>query len=93
MAEETRRTAPVGELRWRPPQPAASWQGVRPADRFADQCMQARVFGDMMFRNAGISEDCLYLNVYAAPNASDLPVVVWIRMHPPLLSLKKEKQH
>jgi para-nitrobenzyl esterase len=71
---------PVRELRWKPPQPAAKWTGVRPADRFASQCMQARVFGDMMFRNAGISEDCLYLNVWtpanAAPNAN-LPVLVY----------------
>jgi para-nitrobenzyl esterase len=72
---------PVRDLRWKPPQPVAKWQGVRPADRFADQCMQARVFGDMMFRNAGNSEDCLYLNVWtpanAAPNAA-LPVLFYI---------------
>ena len=71
---------PVRELRWRPPQPAARWQGVRPADRFANQCMQARVFSDMMFRNAGVSEDCLYLNVWAPSNAragSGLPVLVY----------------
>ena len=72
---------PVRENRWRPPQPAQNWQGVRPADRFADQCMQARVFGDMMFRNAGISEDCLYLNVWIARKraAKDagLPVLVY----------------
>ena len=68
------------ENRWRPPQPVKSWTGVRQADRFADQCMQARVFGDMMFRNAGVSEDCLYLNVWmpanAQPNAG-LPVLVY----------------
>ena len=57
--------APVRDRRWKAPQPAARWQGVRQADRFAAQCMQARVFGDMMFRNAGVSEDCLYLNVWA----------------------------
>ena len=51
---------PVGELRWRPPQASAGWQGVRLAERFANQCMQARVYADMMFRNAGVSEDCLY---------------------------------
>ena len=56
--------APVRENRWRPPQPVKNWTGVRQADRFADQCMQARVFGDMMFRNSGVSEDCLYLNVW-----------------------------
>ncbi len=72
--------APVRELRWKPPQPVQSWTGVRPSDRFAAQCMQARVFGDMMFRNAGMSEDCLYLNVWAPaasrPNAG-LPVLVY----------------
>ena len=71
---------PVRELRWRPPQPARSWQGVRAADRFADQCMQARVFGDMMFRNSGVSEDCLYLNVWtpAARGAAEMPVLFYI---------------
>jgi para-nitrobenzyl esterase len=71
---------PVRENRWRPPQPAKSWQGVRQADRFADQCMQARVFGDMMFRNSGVSEDCLYLNVWSPSNArpnAGLPVLVY----------------
>jgi para-nitrobenzyl esterase len=72
---------PVRELRWRPPQPVASWQGVRLADRFADQCMQARVYGDMMFRNSGMSEDCLYLNVWtpaSAARGSNLPVLFYI---------------
>jgi para-nitrobenzyl esterase len=71
---------PVRENRWRPPQPVKSWTGVRMADRFADQCMQARVFGDMMFRNDGNSEDCLYLNVWMPPNAtagSAMPVLVY----------------
>ena len=72
--------APVRENRWRPPQPVKNWSGERLADRFADQCMQARVFGDMMFRNAGVSEDCLYLNVWVPPTAtanSNLPVLVY----------------
>jgi len=71
---------PVRENRWRPPQPVKSWTGVRMADRFADQCMQARVFGDMMFRNSGNSEDCLYLNVWMPANAragSAMPVLVY----------------
>jgi len=71
---------PVGDRRWRPPQPVARWQGVRAADRFANQCMQARVFSDMMFRNAGVSEDCLYLNVWEPSTAragSGLPVLVY----------------
>ena len=73
--------APVRENRWRAPQPVQNWSGVRMADRFADQCMQARVFGDMMFRNAGMSEDCLYLNVWSPANAtpsSALPVLFYI---------------
>ena len=70
---------PVGELRWRPPQPVRSWPGVRPADRFEHQCLQARPFGDMMFRNAGGSEDCLYLNVWTpACDDAQRPVMVWI---------------
>jgi para-nitrobenzyl esterase len=71
---------PVRDLRWRPPQPAANWKGVRSADRFANQCMQARPFGDMMFRNSGVSEDCLYLNVWMpeARSGEKLPVLFYI---------------
>jgi hypothetical protein len=72
--------APVRENRWRPPQPVKNWTGIRQADRFADQCMQGRIFGDMMFRNSGVSEDCLYLNVWVPPTAKageNLPVLVY----------------
>jgi len=70
---------PVRELRWKPPQPAPNWSGVRMADRFGNQCMQQRIYTDMMFRNEGISEDCLYLNVWAPPGAAGarLPVLVY----------------
>lgn len=70
---------PVGPLRWKPPQPAANWTGVRQATRFADQCMQGRPFSDMVFRNAGTSEDCLYLNVWtsSASTAQHMPVLVY----------------
>ncbi|MFL6208528.1 MAG: carboxylesterase/lipase family protein [Pyrinomonadaceae bacterium] len=70
---------PVGELRWRPPQPAANWAGVRQATQFGPRCVQHAVFGDMNFRSDGMSEDCLYLNVWT-PAASDkerLPVLVY----------------
>lgn len=68
--------SPVGNLRWRAPQPAAHWDGVRAADRFGPVCMQNS-------NNPAApkpSEDCLYLNVWtAAQSASDKrPVMLWI---------------
>ncbi|QQL50743.1 carboxylesterase/lipase family protein [Mucilaginibacter ginkgonis] len=70
---------PLGDLRWREPQPAANWAGVRKADHFAGQAMQGRVFADMVFRSSGITEDCLYLNVWtpAKTSAAKLPVLVY----------------
>ncbi len=55
---------PAGALRWQAPQPATPWTGVRKADQFGARCYQAPVFSDMIFRDKGISEDCLYLNVW-----------------------------
>ena len=70
---------PVGPLRWQPPQPAAKWTEVRQATAFGNQCMQRRVFADMVFRASGMSEDCLFLNVWTpATRASErLPVLVY----------------
>jgi para-nitrobenzyl esterase len=67
---------PVGKLRFREPQPAANWEGVRKADTFAPRPMQLPLFSDMNFRSGGISEDCLYLNVWA-PAGKGLPVLVY----------------
>lgn len=70
---------PVGALRWKAPQAAANWKGVRKADHFAARCMQLPLFDDMVFRSDGVSEDCLYLNVWT-PARSDkekLPVLVY----------------
>lgn len=70
---------PVGNLRWREPQPVQNWQGIRKADKFGPRAMQRAVFGDMNFRSNGVSEDCLYLNVWTPAKAGNerLPVMVY----------------
>jgi para-nitrobenzyl esterase len=70
---------PVGELRWKAPQPAASWEGVRAAKDFGPRCMQLPIFGDMDFRSSGMGEDCLYLNVWTPAKSGQerLPVLVY----------------
>ncbi len=72
---------PVGEYRWRPPQPVKAWEGVRDATKFGANCAQAgwpRKPGTIA---EGSSEDCLYLNIWrpakGKPNKK-LPVMVWI---------------
>ncbi len=72
---------PVGDLRWRPPQPSAHWRGTRDASRFGAHCYQTHQFTDMIFQDSGPSENCLFLNVYAPATASPksrLPVMFWI---------------
>jgi len=72
---------PVGDLRWRAPEPPAPWKGVKLADKFAPACIQVPallpVFG---ITPVPLSEDCLYLNVWTpAKSPKDkLAVMVWI---------------
>lgn len=70
---------PVGDLRWREPQPAQTWAGVRDGSQFASRCMQTQVFADIVFRDKGINEDCLYLNVWTPKDAGKkkLGVMLW----------------
>ncbi|MBO9611252.1 MAG: carboxylesterase family protein [Dyadobacter sp.] len=70
---------PVGDLRWKAPQALANWTGVKQTKAFGPRAIQAPVFGDMGFRSNGISEDCLYLNVWtpAKRNTAGLPVLVY----------------
>lgn len=70
---------PVGDLRWKEPQPAKNWTGVQQANKFGPRAMQRAIFGDMDFRSNGVSEDCLYLNVWAPakPGNNALPVLVY----------------
>ena len=68
---------PIGALRWQPPQPAASWSGVRDATQFAPHCPQSA----SPFGLASTSEDCLFLNVFTPRHqqaGSHFPVMVWI---------------
>lgn len=71
---------PVGPLRWKAPQPVAPWTGVRRAMDFAPRAMQGRIYDDMVFHDAGPSEDCLYLNLWLPEDQphTKLPVMVWI---------------
>jgi para-nitrobenzyl esterase len=76
---------PVGDLRWKAPQPPASWTGVRQADKFGPSPIQTIVEGKIpwtheFMAHGAISEDCLYLNVWtpAKTPGDRLPVFVWV---------------
>jgi para-nitrobenzyl esterase len=65
---------PVGQSRWKAPQPAASWSGFRNATQYGNVCPQAAG----AFGTASTNEDCLYLNVYTPRGTGPFPVMVWI---------------
>lgn len=77
---------PVGNLRWKAPQPVVGWKGVRIADKFGNVCMQNPTIPGSFYqiefyaKPEPMSEDCLYLNVWtaAASSAEKRPVMVWI---------------
>jgi para-nitrobenzyl esterase len=71
---------PVGDLRWKAPQPAKGWTGIKKADTYAPGCMQDPSMVKMVGASASVSEDCLYLNVWTAAKTAveKLPVMVWI---------------
>ncbi len=69
---------PVGELRWKTPQPVIGWDTVRPTKAFGPAAMQHNVWGDMQYRSDGFSEDCLYLNVWAPEGPREnMPVLLY----------------
>ena len=71
---------PVGDLRWKAPQPAKGWTGIKKADTYAAGCMQDPSMVKMVGASASVSEDCLYLNVWTAAKTAveRRPVMVWI---------------
>lgn len=70
---------PVGDLRWKAPHPLNNWKGVLETKKFAPRPVQGIIFGDMNSRSDGLSEDCLYLNIWtpAKRNTTGLPVLVY----------------
>jgi para-nitrobenzyl esterase len=79
---------PVGDLRWKEPQPPAKWEGVRKADTFGNVCVQPSQPNRLPNKNVStdlpdspqMSEDCLYLNIWTSANNVNArqPVMVWI---------------
>ena len=71
---------PVGDLRWRAPQPPKAWTALCVADKYAHDCMQNPFPSDAAPLGTPPDEDCLYLNVWTPekPGKTPLPVMVWI---------------
>ena len=67
---------PLGRLRWRPPEPVPAWTGVRPSNAFGPNSLQGVVWGDIDPYAVGVSEDCLYLNVWTPAAPGDRRAIV-----------------
>jgi para-nitrobenzyl esterase len=73
-------TAPVGPLRWHAPEPVRAWTDTRDATAYGNDCVQARLPGDVANTKLPMSEDCLFLNVWTPQPrvGAKLPVMVYI---------------
>lgn len=73
---------PVGDLRWKPPQPVEAWDGIKTAIEYQAPCQQPQLQDPSEPNGGGVqgvkSEDCLYLQVYAPAEAEKAPVVLWM---------------
>jgi len=71
---------PIGDLRWKPPQPVKPWTGVRQTTAFGAGCMQDPILAKRMGAEAPLSEDCLFIDVWTPAKAAGekLPVIAWI---------------
>ncbi|MEL6256192.1 MAG: carboxylesterase family protein, partial [Bacteroidota bacterium] len=69
---------PIGELRWKAPQDPLAWEGIKELTSFGPRAMQRPFFDDMNFRSDGMSEDCLYLNVWTPAQKGDEKLAVLV---------------
>jgi len=71
---------PVGDLRWRAPQPVQPWEGVLKTQQFCPACPQPSNIVTAFYTKYGMSEECLYLNIWKPEGSTEekLPVMVWI---------------
>src|SRR5882672_7028292 len=74
-------TPPVGDRRWKEPQPAPAWTGVRKADEWGTRCMQGPMFGPLHTRDQQMGEDCLYLNVWTTAKSAKAKQPVLVMFH------------
>jgi len=72
---------PVGDARWKEPQPVAAWAGVRKADEWGTRCMQGPTFGPLHTRDKQMGEDCLYLNVWTTAKSAKARQPVLLMFH------------
>jgi len=72
---------PVGDLRWKAPQPVVAWTGVRRADEWGNRCMQGPMWGPLNTRDKTMSEDCLYLNVWTPARKPNEKRPVFVVFH------------